>query len=300
MTTPTYAFGYFGGKLSHLPRLLPLLPKCHTYVEPFGGSAAVLLNRAPSPVEVYNDLDSGVVTFFRVLRERPDELVRALELTPYSRAEFAEACHDESDDNLERARRVFLRIAQSRANKPQTTGGQWSYSVGRSAAGASDWKYCVQHNKRGMAGAVSAWLTNVAGLPEVVARLRTVQIECLNALDCIQRYDHPGTLFYCDPPYLPDTRMDGACYVHEMTEPEHVALATELRGCAGMVALSGYESPLYDQLYAGWFKTTWGARPTTNHDSVTGERTEVLWTNYDPAEATGQPTLFDFAQEDAP
>ena len=296
----TYAFGYYGGKLSHLSRLLPLLPPCQTYVEPFGGSAAVLLNRPQSPVEVYNDLDGGVVTFFRVLRERPDDLVRALELTPYSRAEFAEACHDTSADELERARRVFVRIAQSRANKPLTTGGRWSYSVGKTAAGASDWQYCVQHNKRGMAGAVSAWLTNVDGLPEVVARLRTVQIECLDALDCIHRYDHPGALIYCDPPYLLDTRGDGACYVHEMSEAEHIALAAELRGCAGRVALSGYEHALYDQLYAGWYKTTWGARPTTNHDSVTGERTEVLWTNYDPADATGQPSLFDYAQEDSP
>lgn len=292
MTQRTYAFGYYGGKLSHLARLLPLLPTCHTYVEPFGGSAAVLLNRAPSPVEVYNDLDGGVVTFFRVLRDRRDELVRLLELTPYSRAEFAIACRDDSEDELERARRVFVRIAQSRANKPLTTGGQWSYSVGKSAHDASDWQYCVNHNKRGMSGAVSAWLTNVAGLPDVIARLRTVQIECLDALDCITRYDHEDALIYADPPYLPDVRTDGACYIHEMSEGQHIALAAELRGCAGRVALSGYEHPLYDQLYAGWYKTTWGARPTTNHDSVTGARTEVLWTNYDPAIVTGQRPLF--------
>lgn len=288
----TYAMGYYGGKLSHLSRLLPLLPKCHTYVEPFGGSAAVLLNREPSPVEVYNDLDGGVVNFFRVLRERPDELVSALELTPYSRAEFAEACLDLGGDELERARRFFVRIAQSRANKPLTTGGEWSYSVGRSAAGASDWKYCISHNKRAMAGAVSAWLTNVDGLSEVTARLRTVQIECLEALDCIRRYDHAGALIYADPPYLPDTRGDGACYQHEMSKADHVELALELRSCAGQVAVSGYDHPLYETLYAGWFKTTWGARATTNHETVKGSRTEVLWTNYDPAEVTGQRELF--------
>lgn len=292
MNDYTYAFGYYGGKLSHLPRLLPLLPKCQTYVEPFSGSAAVLLNREPSPVEVYNDLDGGIVNFFRVLRERRDDLIAALELTPYSRAEFAQACIDLGGDDFERARRFFVRIAQSRANKPLTTGGQWSYSVGKSAEGASDWKYCIQHNKRAMAGAVSAWLTNVDGLTEVVARLRSVQIECLTATDCIQRYDHDGTLFYVDPPYLPSSRGDTACYMHEMTEVDHDRLAASLNRCVGRVALSGYESPLYDQLYAGWFKTTWAARATTNHENIIGSRTEVLWTNYDPVEVTEQPSLF--------
>lgn len=297
MAKPTYAFGYYGGKLSHLSRLLPLLPKCQTYVEPFGGSAAVLLNREPSSVDVYNDLDGGVVNFFRVLRERTDELVNALELTPYSRAEFAQACLDDSTDDLERARRFFVRIAQSRANKPLTTGGEWSYSVGRTAARASDWKYCVAHTKRAMAGAVSAWLTNVGGLSGVVARLQTVQLECLDALDCIRRYDHAGALIYADPPYLPDTRGDGACYVHEMSAADHVELAVELRSCEGRVAVSGYENSLYDQLYAGWFKTTWAARATTNHETVTGARTEILWTNYDPTEATEQPMLFSEASQ---
>ena len=62
------AFGWYGGKFSHLGWLLPLLPPAHHYCEPFGGSAAVLLNRNPSPVETYNDMDGEVVNFFRVLR----------------------------------------------------------------------------------------------------------------------------------------------------------------------------------------------------------------------------------------
>src|SRR3954451_16398855 len=85
------AFGCYGGKFSHLEWLLPLLPKCHHYCEPFAGSAAVLLNRAPSPVETYNDLDGEVVNFFRILRERSKELVQAIQLTPFSREEFHQA-----------------------------------------------------------------------------------------------------------------------------------------------------------------------------------------------------------------
>jgi DNA adenine methylase len=85
------AFGWYGGKFSHLEWLLPLLPECHHYCEPFAGSAAVLLNREPSPLETYNDVDGAVVNFFRVLREKPAELTKAIGLTPFSREELAVA-----------------------------------------------------------------------------------------------------------------------------------------------------------------------------------------------------------------
>jgi D12 class N6 adenine-specific DNA methyltransferase len=86
------AFGWYGGKFSHLEWLLPLLPKCHHYCEPFAGSAAVLLNREPSPIETYNDLDGEVCNFFRVLREQREKLAEAIALTPFSREEFSIAC----------------------------------------------------------------------------------------------------------------------------------------------------------------------------------------------------------------
>src|SRR5258708_25193454 len=86
------AFGWYGGKFSHLDWLLPLLPACHHYCEPFAGSAAVLLNKEPSPVETYNDLDGEVVNFFRVCRDHGEELTRGIALTPFSREEFAVAC----------------------------------------------------------------------------------------------------------------------------------------------------------------------------------------------------------------
>src|SRR5438067_1733599 len=98
-------FGWYGGKFSHLAWLLPLLPSCHHYCEPFAGSGAVLLNREPSPVETYNDLDGEVCNFFRVLRNRKNALVEAIGLTPFSREEFAKACRlDFKLSPFERAR----------------------------------------------------------------------------------------------------------------------------------------------------------------------------------------------------
>ena len=103
-------FGWYGGKFSHLAWLLPLLRTCHHYCEPFAGSAAVLLNRKPSPVETYNDLDGEVCNFFRVLRDPKEPLIEAIGLTPFSREEFALACHLDADlSPLERARRFYIR-----------------------------------------------------------------------------------------------------------------------------------------------------------------------------------------------
>jgi hypothetical protein len=83
-TRKLIAFGWYGGKYSHLDWLLPLLPRTHHFCEPYGGSAAVLINREPSPVETYNDLDGDVVNFFRVLRDKKDELIEKIGLTPFS------------------------------------------------------------------------------------------------------------------------------------------------------------------------------------------------------------------------
>ena len=103
-------FGWYGGKFSHLEWLLPLLPKAHHYCEPFAGSAAVLINREPAPVETYNDIDGDVVNFFKVLREDPEGLTQAIALTPFSREEFYVAVNgsERNVPRLERARRFYV------------------------------------------------------------------------------------------------------------------------------------------------------------------------------------------------
>ena len=114
-------FGWYGGKFSHLEWLLPLLPMTPYYCEPFAGSGAVLLNRPPAGVETYNDLDGEVVNFFKVLRDEPEDLQRAMALTPFSREEFALACKlDDSLPPLERARRFYMRSRAS-PQYPTTT-----------------------------------------------------------------------------------------------------------------------------------------------------------------------------------
>ena len=127
------AFGWYGGKYSHLDWLLPLLPEAKHYCEPFGGSAAVLINREPAPVETYNDIDGEVANFFRVLRNQKEALIEAIGLTPFSREEFevALAEPDRTLTDLERARRFYVLARQVRTGLAQTaSSGRWAVAAG--------------------------------------------------------------------------------------------------------------------------------------------------------------------------
>lgn len=140
-----------------------------------------------------------------------------------------------------------------------------------------------------MAGAVSRWLGSVEGLSEIAQRLLRVQIEHAPAVEVIQRYDSPETLFYCDPPYPHESRGDTRAYAYEMTNEAHEHLAYVLHCAKGKVAVSGYPSKLMNTLYADWLRVD--APPRTIH-SVKTTRTEALWINYEPP--TGdQYALFD-------
>ncbi|NJL38978.1 MAG: DNA adenine methylase [Leptolyngbyaceae cyanobacterium RM2_2_4] len=264
------AFGWYGGKFNHLNWLLPLLPQATHYCEPFAGSAAVLLNREPSPVETYNDIDGEVVNFFRVLRDQQEDLIRAIGLTPFSREELRIAVEEPIDDlsELERARRFFVRARQVRTGLAQT-------------ASAGRWAHCKLTSRAGMAGAVSRWLGSVEGLSEIVQRLLRVQIENATAIEVIQRYDSEETLFYCDPPYPHDSRGDIHAYGYEMTDNDHRELAEVLTNIKGKVALSGYRCELLDKLYKDWNCVE---SPSKQCLSVKQPRTEILWTNYDVPE----------------
>jgi len=268
-------FGWYGGKFSHLDWLLPLLPTCHHYCEPFSGSGAVLLNRESSPVETYNDIDGDVVNFFRVLRDRHEELIRAIALTPFSREEYHQAIYGSATgiSDVERARRFYIKARQTRTGLAQTA------SLGR-------WANCKDTSRAGMSGVVSRWLGGVDALDEIAQRLIRVQIENRPAVDVIRLYDNAKTLFYCDPPYLHATRGDAKAYRFEMDEGQHREFAEAVNECKGMVAVSGYDHPLMNELFkpGHWFKTI-GADKTIH--STKGTRQEVLWTNYDPQKQKG-------------
>ncbi|MXX89131.1 MAG: DNA adenine methylase [Boseongicola sp. SB0677_bin_26] len=260
------AFGWYGGKFSHLDFLLPLFPNDAThFCDVFGGSAAVLLNVEPYMVETYNDLDSELVNFFEALRNQGPKLIKAIGLTPFSREELMRACTPkEGLSKLERARRFYIRARQTRTGLAQTS------SEGR-------WAHCVLTSRAGMSGAVSRWLGSVEGLSEIAQRLQRVQIENAPAVEVIQRYDTADTVFYVDPPYVHSARGDSSAYGYEMSDEDHEGLATVLKGVRGRVVLSGYRTSLYDRLYENWRRID---AEEHNCPSVRKPRQESVWLNF--------------------
>ena len=236
------------------------------------------MNRAPAPVETFNDLDGEVVNFFKVLREQKDALLEQLAFTPYSRGEFITALMPADGlSDLERARRFFVRIRQVRTALPNATPGRWGY--------------VVQDSRHGMSIVVSRFYHALDKLADVALRFQRAQLESLPAIDLISRYDSKDTLFYLDPPYTPDV-----CFVdykHVMTLDQHRELIKAVRACIGKVAISGYDNALYTELLSGWHTTRAAHKNVWSSNGK--ERQEVLWTNYDPAaiNPVSQLSLFD-------
>ena len=262
------AFGWYGGKFSHLDFLTPLLPTDAThFCDVFGGSASVLLNVCPYPVETYNDIDSGLVNFFATLRDQHEDLLRVISLTPFSREELERACEPATGlAPVERARRFYIRARQTRTGLAQTS------SAGR-------WAHCVLTSRAGMSGSVSRWLGSVDGLVDIATRLQRVQIENAPALEVIQRYDTPETLFYLDPPYVHAARGDTTAYGFEMTDAEHHELAEYLAVIRGRAIISGYRTKLYDNLFRDWQRIDADEQRVS---SVGAMRQESVWMNFKP------------------
>lgn len=248
---------YYGGKQTAANRIVSLFPRHDGYIEPYAGSLAVLLAKPVEPLEVANDISRHLVTFWRVLRDRTDELVAACELTPHSRVELDTARDFDSVDEVEIARRVWVQLTQARSASWKSTG--WRFFTDPHGTSASMSQYLDGYKKR---------------LDPAAGRLMNVQLECRNALDVVREYGrHRDNLLYVDPPYVGSTRKSSG-YQHEMKEDaEHEALLDALLSCNSAVVLSGYASELYDDALIGWERHVIGSKTQGS------DRTEVVWVN---------------------
>lgn len=250
---------YHGGKVRMAPDLISLMPLRDCYVEPFGGGAAVLLARDRVRLEVYNDLAREMVTLFRVLRDRSEDLARVIALTPFARAEHEVAQDLGASDDLEIARRVLVR-----SHFGHGSNGIYK-STGFRAAGMR-------------AGTLpcNIWPKLPDVIRDTAERMQGVVIECRPAMDVMAANDGPNTLHYVDPPYVHDTRGKGGYYKHEMTDADHGELLAFLGTLQGAVLLSGYAHPMYESALSGWRRVEIKARA----DRAL-ERTEVVWMNFE-------------------
>ena len=228
----------------------------------------MFLRKERSFHEVINDLNSDLVNVFKVLRDPAGaaRLHELLLLTPFARAEFEDSfgqTFTDLQDNIERARLTIFRSMAgfgSAGFRPDYTTGFRGKSLRSNTTPAHDWASLHQY------------------IPTFTERLQGVVIERMPALELIEKYDSPDTLFYCDPPYVPETRSSlksTGRYVYEMDLQAHEALGKALNRVRGRVVLSGYYSKIYAKLFKKW--------RTVEKDALADgarKRTEVLWMNF--------------------
>jgi DNA adenine methylase len=257
---------YFGGKTRIATRIAELFPAHGHYVELFSGSLAVLLAKRPSNMETVNDLHGALMTFWRMLRDRPKDLERVCALTPHARAEHGAADFDEPGlDELEVARRIWVCLTQGRgAHLGRITG----------------WRH--YSDPAGTHSSMPDYLAGYVGrMPPAAARLMHVSLECRPALELVQIYGkHPRCLLYADPPYPGLARWStDKRYKHEMlSDAEHRELADALRAAKSAVVISGYRSALYDELYGDWHRHEIPATAGAGNGDDRS-RLEIVWSN---------------------
>lgn len=254
---------YPGGKWRISEWIIEHFPEHKVYCEPFFGSGAVFFNKSPSYLETINDIDGNIVNLFKVCREYPEELAAAINLTPFSRDEFV-ACADldfpfgyNTADQVERARKTLVRYHQS---------------FGASNSSKNSWR-----NVQTAGGPRCATMWNC--LPEIIInccqRLKEAQIENIDALSLIARYNDENTLLYLDPPYLQGLRKRNM-YAHEYSDEQHKLLLQMIKTSKSKIIISGYDNELYNKELDGW---------ETDRIETTAQkglhRTEKIWMNYE-------------------
>ena len=262
---------WFGGKTTMLSHILPLIPPHTRYVEVFGGGLAVLIAKSPAKIEVANDKNMMLVTFWRVLRDpgASERLRHVLENTPYASKEYEESkatWRDESLDPVGRVRRWYVTIMQS-YTREETRDSGWRRPYQGQAS------HRVEQN---------IWANRIDRLAKVTSRLRRVALECMDFAELMPCYDTPDTLFFLDPPYMAETRSEQGNYEYEMTPEQHQHLLDLANSTQAQVILTGYSSPMYEQALQS---PTWTRfqveRPSQIHNNEqagsVSTRTEVIW-----------------------
>lgn len=249
---------YPGGKWRIAEWVISHFPLHKVYVEPFFGSGGVFFNKAPSYLETINDINGEVVNLFKVCREHAEELAKAVYFTPFSREEFKN-CYQIEGDEIERARRTLVRYNQS---------------FGTSNSSYNSWKHSQTANSP---RCPLQWNEIPEKMLNIVGRLKNVQIENVNALELITRYDNADTLLYLDPPYLMGLRKRNL-YKNEMRDSEHIEMLELIKRSKSRICISAYDSELYNKYLRDWYTDT---KATIAQRGL--PRTEKLYMNYQPS-----------------
>jgi len=270
---------YYGGKYPHLKWLISKFPAGnYHFIDIMCGSANVAIN-VNYPLVTVNDINSEIINLFYVLRNHYDDFLRALYFTPFSREELNKIITDSINQvelsEVERARRYFVRSqlgfgANGSQNNHHGCGFEW----------------VIQKTNYYR---VDNWNVKLERLAKIVAKLRQFQIENRNALELFDSVNRKGNIIYFDPPYLLSLRKSKKRYFHEVDDEFHYLIAEKVKNAKSFIAISGYDSPLYDKIFSGFYKSI--DRPTKSNVGKIA-RSECLWTNYDPETINGNYKLF--------
>lgn len=229
-----------GSKWSIAEKIIDIMPKHKIYVEPFFGSGAVFFNKPICNLEILNDLDSEVTNLFEVIRDYPGELANKIYFTPYSREEYKESYRRNENklDNIEKARQFLVRSNMARV-------GMQYYS--------SSWRTCGPKLAEKVKQRVTRELNRIPqNIIEAANRLKYAEIENINALDLIKKYNRNDCLIYVDPPYLLSTRKQKYYNVEMTKNEEHRELLDILKNHSGSIIISGYDNELYKDTLKDW------------------------------------------------
>lgn len=248
---------YPGSKFRISEWIISHFPEHKVYCEPFFGSGAVFFKKEPTYIETINDIDGDIVNLFKVCREHPKELSLLIELTPFSREEFLD-CYNRSEDQIEQARRTLVRYHQS---------------FGTSNSSKRTWRNVQTY---GGPRTDTMWNYLPGIIFEICGRLKEAQIENIDAIELIKRYNDENTLIYCDPPYLQKLRKKNM-YANELSDEYHIKLLEVLKESKSKIVLSGYDNPIYNELLENWNSDT---KQTTAQMGL--HRVEKIWFNFEP------------------
>jgi DNA adenine methylase len=262
------AFSYFGGKNAFLDNIYENFPEQHYhFIDVFAVSFSVSLNKPFSKIDTVNDINSDIINFFRVLRDRPEELITLLRLTPVSRQEYDESWDIENCSEIEWARRFYVRIRQSfrsMGSNHQNKGWNMAKTQSRCERGETAIK----------------WINGVEKLWDIIDRLKNIQIENRDFRVLIPAIDFDGAFFYNDPPYPDEVRNSKNDYKYEFTIKDHEELAELLHSIKGKAMISGYDGKTMERLYGDWRKVKF---PVKANNIRHGKVQECIWMNYEIA-----------------
>jgi len=187
-------FAYPGSKTTYAGWIIDHFPKHTQYIEAFGGAGSVLVEKDESDLEVYNDINSDCVTFFKAVRDKPDELARWVRNTPSSRELYNDYVSDypEWPENIVEYAGRFLYVQ--------------NHSFGGKGVATSSPSFGILTAKSYRGSDLDAyenkWVVKEQHIFDLRDRLKGVNIEQLDYEKLVEKYDHKDAFFYFDPPYV--------------------------------------------------------------------------------------------------